>query len=238
MVPGGGQVRKRRIFSGMTTRMQNASAIPDVFSDGLQTGPEVYHLADWRLRMNALYAAIRSSTDIEQGWHLWRDTRRLLFRSHPMSPISASERDKFIGPEVFSYNPELRFLVDLQPIEGSIEAVDLGRDGVLERRPIARTSGLVEALSTELTLYWIEGYGGGLFLPFKDLTAGSLTYGGGRYLIDAIKGADLGLDPDGRLILDFNFAYHPSCAHNPAYVCPLAPSENVLSHPVPAGERF
>jgi hypothetical protein len=61
------------------------------------------------------------------------------------------------------------------------------------------------------------------------------TYGGGRYLIDTVKGADLGGD-DGRLILDFNFAYNPSCAYDAAWACPLAPAGNTLSRPLRAGE--
>jgi len=201
-------------------------------------GPSAYQLADWRLRTNALYQSVRASEDHEQGWLLWRDTRRALFRSHPMSPIAASKRGHYKGPSVFAYDPGLRFTVELLPINGPSETVDLGTDGLIERRPVARTVGLMERLSGELTLYWIEGYGGGLFLPFKDVTSGSQTYGGGRYLIDAIKGADLGLNAIGKLILDFNFAYHPSCAHNPDYVCPLAPVQNVLPVPVMAGERL
>ena len=46
----------------------------------------------------------------------------------------------------------------------------------------------------ELELFWLEAYGGGLFLPFRDATSGSETYGGGRYLLDTVKGADLGAD--------------------------------------------
>jgi len=60
-----------------------------------------------------------------------------------------------------------------------------------------------------LELYWLEGYGGGVFLPFADGTTGRETYGGGRYLLDTVKGSDLGTD-GGRLVLDFNFAYNPS----------------------------
>ena len=59
----------------------------------------------------------------------------------------------------------------------------------------------------------------------------------GRYLLDTCKGADLGSTPDGRLILDFNFAYHPSCHYNPMWACPLAPPSNRLAIPVEAGER-
>jgi uncharacterized protein (DUF1684 family) len=87
----------------------------------------------------------------------------------------------------------------------------------------------------ELSLYWLEGYGGGIFLPFADTTRGSETYGGGRYLLDTVKGADLG-EADGQLVLDFNFAYNPSCAYDPRWVCPLSPPENRLDVAVRAGE--
>ena len=86
-------------------------------------------------------------------------------------------------------------------------------------------------------LYWINGYGGGLFLPFRDLTNSNGTYGGGRYLYDSIKGSDLGRIGD-NIILDFNFSYNPSCAYNDQWVCPLAPRENHLQIAVTAGERM
>ena len=104
-------------------------------------------------------------------------------------------------------------------------------------QPFARTCGLQAALGKELTLYWLLGYGGGVFLPFADATSGRETYGAGRYLLDTIKGADLGSTPDGLTVLDFNFAYNPSCVYSPRYLCPLAPPANRLPMPVRAGER-
>jgi uncharacterized protein len=90
-----------------------------------------------------------------------------------------------------------------------------------------------------LGLYWMAGYAGGLFLPFRDATNGEETYGAGRYLLDAAKSADLGAGsaPDS-LLLDFNFAFHPSCAFDPRWSCPLAPPENRLDVRVEAGERL
>jgi uncharacterized protein (DUF1684 family) len=104
--------------------------------------------------------------------------------------------------------------------------------------PFARTAGLRQRLGDELTLYWIGGYGGGVFLPFKDATSGRETYGGGRYLLDTIKSADLGTTADGAVILDFNFAYNPSCAYSDRWTCPLAPAANQLPAAVRAGERM
>jgi uncharacterized protein (DUF1684 family) len=88
-----------------------------------------------------------------------------------------------------------------------------------------------------LALYWIEGYGGGLWLPFADATTGVATYGGGRYLYDTIKGADLGVN-ESSIVLDFNYAYHPSCAYDERWSCPLAPAENRLDFAIEAGERL
>lgn len=204
-------------------------------------GPTAYALADWRRRINDLYAAVRATRDPRAGWLLWHETRSRMYQSHPMSPLPAHIRKGFQDIPVFPYDPALRFEVDLQPITGDALRFDLGSDGIMMARPVALTDGL-QPLGTELTVYWIEGYGGGLFLPFKDASNGTgpdgPTYGGGRYLIDAIKGADLGLSAAGRLICDFNYAYTPSCAYSPDYVCPLSPPENTLPQPVLAGERF
>ena len=96
-----------------------------------------------------------------------------------------------------------------------------------------------EGSARRLAVFWLPEYSGGLFVPFRDGTNGRETYGGGRYLLDTAKGADLGGDPArGKLVVDFNFAYQPSCAFDPQWSCPLAPPENRLDLEVPAGERI
>ena len=121
-----------------------------------------------------------------------------------------------------------------------------GRAGAARDRDLAASSRtrsrashapLLARRRAALDLYWLDGYGGGVFLSFADATSGSETYGAGRYLLDTVKGADLG-ETDGRLVLDFNFAYNPSCAYDPRWVCPLAPPGNRLTVPVRAGERL
>ncbi len=106
-----------------------------------------------------------------------------------------------------------------------------------------RRFGFVEVPFAEgpkrLGVYWMAGYAGGIFLPFRDATSGAETYVAGRYLLDSAKSADLGGDAAaGSLILDFNFAFQPSCAFDPKWACPLAPPENRLDLPVRAGERL
>jgi uncharacterized protein len=196
-------------------------------------------LWDWRRRIAELYAEIRAFDDPEFAWRRWRDTRDELFRSHPQSPLEARRRRDFAGLALFDYDPAFRCVVELAPTS-EIETHDLsgGGDGYVQLIPFARTEGLCGRLGGELTLYWLGGYGGGVFLPFRDATTGGATFGGGRYLLDGIKGADLGLDALGRAILDFNFAYHPSCAYSARWICPLAPLENTLPVAIRAGERL
>ncbi|MGR3463340.1 DUF1684 domain-containing protein [Limimaricola sp.] len=199
--------------------------------------PAPYATADWRRRIADLYAAIRDEPDPETGWRLWHETRSRLFRDHPASPLSETQKARFDAIAVWPYDPAFRFEVGLVAAEGPSIEFELGPDGTMRARPVARTHGLAGRLGAELTLWWIEGYGGGLFLPFRDASCGNGSYGGGRYAIDAIKSSDLGLAASGRLILDFNFAYTPSCAWSPDWVCPLAPPENRLDAAITAGER-
>lgn len=196
-------------------------------------------LWEWREKIANLYYEIRSSVDIVSAWHLWCDTRATLFRTHAQSPIEFADRQAFEGPTMFPYNPSLRLTVQLASVKSERITIATGTDGEVSMHAFARTEGLETSLGGELTLYWIEGYGGGVFLPFADATSGADTYGGGRYLFDTIKGADLGVvRPNGSLLVDFNFSYFPSCAYSSRYVCPLAPLENRLKHAVRAGERM
>ena len=199
--------------------------------------PEVLALADWRRSVAKLYADVRANAPPKAASQAWRDGRDALLRGHPRSPLDAGARTGFSGLPFFDYDGARRFVVEPKAVRaGEMVEADLGADGAIKMHTLGRTSGLAEALGAELTLYWIDGYGGGLFLPFADATAGVETYGGGRYILDTIKGADLGQDGE-RLIVDFNFAYNPSCAYSPAWTCPLAPPENRLPKAVRAGER-
>ena len=196
-------------------------------------------LAGWRREIAALYPRIRDADDPQNGWRDWCETRNRLFRDHPASPIPVARRADYAGIPVYPYDSVLRFVCTIVPAaDPQSFTVGAGHDGAITMHPVGRTDGLTQRLGGELTLYWIEGYGGGLFLPFRDATCRAETYGGGRYLLDAIKGADLGMTEDGRLFLDFNFAYHPSFAHAPDWVCPLAPPENDLPNAVRGGERL
>ena len=190
-------------------------------------------LLDWKRRVFELYAGIRADSDPIAGWRRWCETRRQLFREHPQSPVPADARISFGGPFVYGYDPDWRLLAELKRTDA--ERLDLpssaGGTTAFRRFAQAHADGLV------LDVYWLEGYGGGLFVPFADATSGDETFGAGRYVLDTVKGADLGSEGD-RLVLDFNFAYQPSCAYDSRWSCPLAPAANRLGARVEAGERL
>ena len=191
-------------------------------------------LLDWRRRVAGIYAAARTATDPESGWHTWRDGRDELFAGHPDSPLDETARQEFRGLPFAPYDPALRFEVALEPAPAQRLEVPTAADGVVPLDRIG-TVGLGER--GRLDVWWVGGYGGGVFLPLRDGTAGATTYGGGRYLLDTVKGADLGSDGD-RLVVDLNFAYHPSCRYDSRWLCPLAPPGNTISARVEAGERM
>jgi uncharacterized protein len=198
---------------------------------------DVADLLDWKRRIFSLYADIRATSDPEAMWRRWRAVRDDLFKSHPQSPVPEAERGSFEGLNYFGYEPAMRFFADVADAEPkTYDIATSGRGGTYSFTRCGIASFELEGSSVALELYWLEGYGGGLFLPFRDATSGNETYGAGRYLFDTVKGADLGTYRD-RLVLDFNFAYNPSCSYDPRWVCPLAPPPNRLQVPVAAGER-
>ena len=192
-------------------------------------------LLDWRRQVAELYAAVRAAEEPEAGWALWRTGRDRLIGTHPDSPLDEAARATFTGIPVAGYDPALRFTATLDTDADPLHRdVPTAADGVVRMDRIGRVT--LGDLG-RLDVWWIAGYGGGVFLPLRDGTAGTTTYGGGRYVLDTIKGADLGGDA-GRLVVDLNFAYHPSCAYDPRWTCPLAPEGNVLTAPVAAGEQL
>ena len=194
-------------------------------------------LADWRRATAALYARVRDQADPAAAHALWREGRDRLMRSHPQSPLAAGDPLRAGGVPYWPYDPALRWTVSVEPAtEPQRLAIDTGPDGIT-RLEQAGWVALPAPVGRRLAVWWLDQYGGGLFLPLRDATAGDASYGGGRYLLDTAKGADLGADGEG-LVIDLNFLYHPSCRYDVRWVCPLAPPGNTIDVPVRAGERL
>jgi uncharacterized protein len=193
-------------------------------------------LLDWKRRVFALYAAVRAEPDADRAVAAWRAGRDELFAHHPQSPIAPERRGGFAGLSYFPFDAAARVAAEVVPAERERYEVpaSVGAPMAFTRVAVARFTLGGEACALEL--YWLDAYGGGLFVPFADATSGDETYGAGRYLLDTVKGADLGAD-GGRLVLDFNLAYNPSCSYDPRWACPLSPPANRLPIAVRAGER-
>lgn len=200
-------------------------------------------VVDWRRRTAALYAQVRTEADPRTAHALWCASRAEMLKSHPASPVPTDQRPTYDGPVVAPYDPGLRFEAEIDTgLEPRHLEIPTGTDGVV---PFERVGRLDLPDVGTLDVWWLASYGGGLFVPIKDALAkpgahagaGSGTYGGGRYLIDTVKGADLGGE-GGRLVLDLNFAYNPSCAYDPAWACPLAQPGNTVAVEVMAGELY
>jgi hypothetical protein len=200
-------------------------------------------IADWRRRVFGLYASVRqlAATSPAAAHAHWISCRNDLFSSHPASPLLPEDLADFTVLPVVPYDPDWRYEAPIVPApEPQRMEVETGTDGIV---PFELLGTVRIPLAGTLDVWRLTSYGGGLFVPVKDALAGKPggTYGGGRYLIDTVKGADLGIDAsDGEatLVLDFNFAYNPSCAYDPAWACPLAQAGNTLPVDIPVGERY
>lgn len=196
--------------------------------------------ADWRRHVFALYQEVReaAATGSPALAHAhWRTGRDRLFASHPASPLSPSAREAFTGLNIAPYNPDYRFEASIDDDgAGRLMEVPTGTDGVV---PFERLGTLSLGGAGSLALWRLKSYGGGLFLPLRDGSSGKDggSYGGGRYVLDSVKGAHLG-ERNGRLIVDLNFAYNPSCAYDEAWACPLPGPDNRWETAVPVGELY
>lgn len=187
-----------------------------------------------------IYAQVRhaaSAGSPSSAHDLWRRERDELFASHPASPLSEGAKQCFTGLAVAPYNPELRCEAPIDD-DGAGQQLEVptGTDGTVYFERL----GTVTTPIGRLALWRLATYGGGLFLPLRDGLAGKPngTYGGGRYLLDTIKGAHLGEGADDSLVLDFNFLYNPSCAYDERWACPLPGPDNRVAEPVLAGELY
>ncbi len=195
-------------------------------------------LADWRRRVGDLYRL--------RGGDVLREFRRQrdeLFRTHPQSPIPPGERSALRGLDYFDADPRHRVRGKLEA-SGAEELLEIdtgGEDGIIRYRRAGRLRFRLLDVDCALTVFSLIAYAGGLFLPFKDATSGKETYGAGRYLFDTVKNTDglcLEIQPgSSEVMIDFNYAYNPSCVYDVRWACPLAPRENWLSIPVRAGEK-
>lgn len=202
-------------------------------------------LYDYRCRVADMYRMRKQATlagqDAATVLQRFREARNELFVKHSQSALDVEQKRKFQGLRYFPYNPAMCVEADIDTAVEPVQlSVVMNAEEMMTMTTVGQLHFTLEDVRVAISLYWLNIYGGGLFLPFRDTTSPAESYGGGRYLFDTIKGSDflastgaLGIE---RILLDFNYAYNPSCAYNDRWVCPLAPVENRLSIPIRAGE--
>ncbi len=153
------------------------------------------------------------------------------------SPLTREDRLKFKGLDFYPINLDLVVVANLKVTPGQ-EIFEMPT--TTERKPkyvkYGEITFKVKRKKYKLNVYQSMDllnkpeYKDYLFLPFKDLTSGTTSYGGGRYI-------DLKATDAKRIIVDFNKAYNPYCAYNHKYSCPIPPKENFLNLKVEAGVK-
>lgn len=211
----------------------------------LHPGRALWHSESVKSRTGALLLAVavllaaacdRPSPDEEHVRRVLaeRAAKDEFLRSAEDSPMPAAARDAYLPLAYYDVNLDYAVPAQLVPAAERTRvfmATSTGRIREMERvgaleflldgRPL-RLSAFVDAGTTRITR---------LFVPFTDLTSGTETYAGGRYM-------DLDPTATGIYVVDFNRAYHPYCYFNPEYDCPFPPPENRLDVPIRAGERL
>jgi uncharacterized protein (DUF1684 family) len=191
------------------------------------TYPPPLEVASWRREVHTIYAAVRAEPDRAAAHALWVQARTELFATHPASP-----RRPGLTLRHAPYDAAYRFTVAIQPAELDPWQFTSGTDGVV---PFTGIGTVALGDLGAVAVWWLGSYGGGVFLPLRDGSAGTETYGAGRYVLDTVKGADLGRVGDA-WVVDLNFAYNPSCVYDHRWVCPLAPPANRIEGAAPVGE--
>ena len=157
------------------------------------------------------------------------------FLQNPASPLSKKELKKvafFVPDETYVLACTFTPTPDAVPFEMPTYN---GSTKTYAQYGIARFT--LNGQEYQLSIYRMSGrtlpqYRDLLFVPFKDLSNGASTYGGGRYL--DLRVQDI---VDNTLMLDFNKAYNPYCAYSHGYSCPIPPDENHLQVSILAGEK-
>ncbi|MBW3631651.1 MAG: DUF1684 domain-containing protein [Chloroflexi bacterium] len=162
----------------------------------------------------------------------YRHRRDHFFAEHPHSPLNDSQRERFSGLDYFPERADLALTLPLlETGPGVGEVIDIPTtDGKV--KPFVRVGFVtfdVDGVPVQLTVFK-DGDRGGLFIPFRDASAGEETYEIGRYLEPQSR-------PDGTLDIDFNYSYNPFCAYGDEWSCPIPPEENRVGVAIRAGER-
>lgn len=144
------------------------------------------------------------------------------------SPIA--NLTNFSGIKYYEPNVEYRVEADFKGTSDSGQSMILMTDST--QSEIKKAGEATFMLNGENYTVSLFDEGNIYLLPFRDLTNGKETYGGGRY-INIPKDKLVG----DKIEIDFNNAHNFYCAYNESYICPIPPKENLISAEIKVGEK-
>jgi uncharacterized protein (DUF1684 family) len=156
------------------------------------------------------------------------------FQTSADSPIPAGRRGDLLPLAYFPIDPDYNVPAALKPTDDrTIVEMPTSTGTERQMRRVGALEFNLKGQPLKLTAFVEVGAPNldRLFVPFNDLTSGTETYPGGRYI-------DLDRNASGIYEIDFNRAYHPYCYYNPTWECPYPPPENRLKVPIRAGEKL
>jgi uncharacterized protein len=160
----------------------------------------------------------------------FRERRDTFMQSHENSPLTDAQKEQYVPLDYYPENPELTFVLDVDTdIPSDPVQLPTTTGEAKEYAPHGMVTFAVNGEEATLTVYREPGRGR-LLIPFRDATSGKGTYGAGRTVDPQER-------PDGKLTVDFNYAYGPYCQYNDNFVCTLPPMNNWLKVPIEAGEK-
>jgi uncharacterized protein (DUF1684 family) len=160
----------------------------------------------------------------------FRSDVRKRFLETEYSPLRTGKA--LSGLRYFDPDPSYRITCQFRPLERKGEGFAMTmNDG--QEAPFFEVGEIrftLNGFDCRLSVYKREGFDF-FFIPYKDRSNGSLTYGGGRFV---------DFDPesvvDGEVEVDFNRSYNPWCHYDSEMPCPMPPEKNTLPVSMPVGE--
>lgn len=160
----------------------------------------------------------------------FRERRDTFMQSHENSPLTDTQKENYVPLDYYPENPDLTFVLDVDTdVPSDPVQLPTTTGEAKEYTPHGKVTFSVNGEEATLTVYREPGRGR-LLIPFRDATSGKDTYGAGRTVDPQER-------PDGKLTVDFNYAYGPYCQYNDNWVCTLPPMNNWLKVPIEAGEK-
>ncbi|MBA5791846.1 DUF1684 domain-containing protein [Flavobacterium sp. xlx-214] len=185
------------------------------------------------------YTSAFFAQNTREDVYVFQDNLKAFYLNEETTPLTKEELANFIGIQFYPYSED--YIVEAkveylkkQPVFKMISTgskqQDYKRFALLHFELFGQKHTL--EVYQNIALSQKKGYEDSYFLPFLDYSNGETTSEVGRYI-------DLKIPKKAKkIILNFNYAYHPYCAYTHGYSCPITPSVNSINQAIDAGVKY